>query len=479
MLYFLGLVLLIIGGILGAPTPVAFLLGESYLIPYFAIPAAISLGIGIFLRQKFEHEELMLGNAMVLVASSWIILSILGSIPIMFGSKLSPLDALFESTSGFTATGLTMFKTGAGHIDAPQTIQFWRSLTEWVGGLGVIVLFLTILMRVGKAARKLYEAEARTHRIETSIISTARSIWKIYVLFTVLGIVAFFFAGMPLWEAINHSMTGIATGGFTVTANSFAGYDAPILIVAVIIMLMGAISFIVHRRVIGGEWREFFRNTEVRLMFALIVLSSIALAWSVGAKGGIFQPVSALTGTGFSVPGQGIPSDVPFVSGESWGPLQKSILSVLMISGGGYGSTSSAIKLVRTVIVLGAVYWLIKRSFLPERAVVPLKIGKSVYTEEEVMQAAIYAFVYIIVLVGGALVVMAAMPGESALDVFFDSASAQGNVGLSTGVTSATMPAVAKVTFIIQMLAGRLEILPVVALLGYFIEKVPRRREAV
>lgn len=453
------------------PIPATFAFGEVYLIPYFLIPAIVSLVIGIILWRKFERTRLTLGSAMVLVALAWILLALFGSIPYIWGNDMGFLDSYFESMSGFTATGLTRVQGPGGWIGGlpPQTILLWRSITEWVGGLGVIVLFLAALLGTGKAARKLYVAEARTDRIEPTVKKTAKSLWKIYVLFTIVGIAGLFLVGMDLFPAINHAMTGIATGGFTTTPTSFAGFGAPILIITLVIMMAGATSFAIHRKVIGGNWRALFKSVEVRLMIALIVLATIIIGWSVGVRHAVFESTSALTGTGFSSTG--------IISGAVWGPLQKGVLSTLMVVGGGFGSTSSAIKLIRTIIIIGAVYWLIKRSFLPERAVVPMKIGGRIYSEREVMETAIYAFIYILVLVGGTLIVLMAMP-VSGIDAFFESASAQGNVGLSVGITAVAAPVV-KVVFIIQMLMGRLEILPVAAFLGYFIGKIPRREKAV
>lgn len=474
MLYFLGLVFIVIGTVMLAPVPVAFALSEANLISYFAIPAAIALFIGVILWRKFERTDLTLGKAMVLVTLAWILMSLFGSMPYIFGHDMSFLDAYFESMSGFTATGLTRIQGPAGWIGGIplQTILFWRSLTEWVGGLGVIVLFLAALLGAGKAARKLYVAEARAERIEPSIKETARSIWRIYLLFTLAGIIGLFLAGMDLFPAINHAMTGIATGGFTTTPNSFKAYShqPAILIITLLVMMAGATSFAIHRKVMGGDWRMLFKSVEVKLMITLIILATAILVSSVGLKHALFQSTSALTGTGFSSTGM--------VSGAEWGPLQKGVLSTLMVVGGGFGSTSSAIKLIRTIVIIGAVYWVIKRSFLPERAVVPIKIGGRIYSEREVMETAIYAFIYILVLIGGALIVMMAMPGESGMDCLFESASAQGNVGLSVGITAVAVPAV-KVVFIIQMLVGRLEILPVVAFLSYIVGKVPRRRRVV
>ena len=462
MLHFLGFILLILGAVMLAPTPVAFLAGEADLLPYFVVPAAISIALGFFIRRRFQPMEMTLGKAMVLVASAWIVFATFGSIPYIFGNNMAVEDAYFESMSGFTATGLTMISNVEG---VAPTILFWRSLTEWVGGVGVVVLFLAALIGAGRAARKMYVAEARVERIEPSIRETARTLWKIYALFTLLGVVGLYLAGTPtLFEAVNHSMTGIATGGFTVRNTSFAEYGYPVLAITILIMIAGAISFAVHRRVMAGHWRELFKNIEVRLMLVLIVLATLLLIWSVGLRDALFQSSSALTGTGFST------ADL-----STWGDLQKGLLTILMAIGGGYGSTSSAIKLIRTVIIVKAVHWMIKRSFLPQRAVVPMKISGRIYSDQEMMETAIYAFIYIIVLISGAVVLMVVGP-YSAMNSVFESASAQGNVGLSVGITSAAMPLAGKISMTIQMLVGRLEIIPVIAFIIYLISRVPRPR---
>jgi len=461
--HFLGLLLLVLGVVMLVPVPVACVFSEFFLIPYFVVPAVVAIVIGLLLRRHLKPTELSMGNAMAVVALAWILFALFGSMPYVFGNNMSAEDACFESMSGFTATGLTMISD----VEAcPHAILFWRSLTEWIGGMGVIILFLTALIGAGKAARKMYVAEARTDHIEPNIRETARSMWRIYALLTLAGIVALYFAGTPnmsMFEAVNHSMTGIATGGFSVRNTSFAGYGAPVLAVTILIMLAGATSFVVHRKVIDGSWRELFKNVEVRLMLVLIALATILLVWSVGFKGALFQSTSALTGTGFST-----------ATLAGWGGPQKGLLALLMIMGGGYGSTSSAIKLIRAVIIFKSIHWMIKRSFLPGRAVVPMKISGKVYTEGEMMETAIYVLIYILVFIGGAVVLM--QLGNGAMNSIFESASAQGNVGLSVGITSTAMHLAGKITMIIQMLVGRLEIIPVIALLTFLVSKVPRPR---
>ena len=456
-------------GILALPIPVGMLYGEFGHILSFVIPAGISGVLGFTLRRRFESTELRLGNAMVLVALTWIIISLIGGIPYVFEiESISLLDAFFESVAGFTATGLTILQGSSGWlVEVPShSLLFWRSLTQWVGGVGVIVLFLAILPRAGKFSRLLYESEARSERMLPRIRDTAKFIWKVYIVFTLLGFLGFFLAGMDLFPAINHSMTGIATGGFSVTADSFASYNVPIVGVGIVLMIFGGISFVIHRKVFEGEWKRLFKSTEVQLGIALILISAIALAVYTGFKHGLFLTTSALTGTGFSTTGL-IPS--------AWNSFQKGVLTLLMVCGGGYGSTSSAIKLIRIVIIMGSIIWLIKRSFLPDRAVVPLKIDGNVLKERDVMEAATYATLYIAFLVICSLAIMVIMPGQSGSNVLFESASAQGNVGLSVGITEVAPPSVQGI-LIFQMIAGRLEILPYIALV-YSIYRRVRVRE--
>lgn len=481
MIYFLGLTLLVTSGVMAVPVPVALYFGELSLVPYFSIPALIALILGVVFWRKFEREDLTFGKAMVVAALAWLVVSLFGSIPFIFGAGLDPLSAYFESMSGFTTTGLTMFQMqGPGLISAPHTILFWRSLTQWVGGMGIMVLFLSAVVGAGKIAKQLFSAEGGGGRAgpgtgrtpEVTVISSAKSVWKIYVLYTVLAVLALYFVGMPLFHSINHGMTALATGGFSVTSDSFASYGAPILIVTLFPMIAGATSFVTHRKVIDGDWKAFFKSSEFKLMAALVAISIFILAWSMGLVDAIFSSVTASTTVGFSSVG-----NAGIIGGAGWGGLQKSIMIVLMVIGGGFGSTAGAIKLIRTVVLVMALYWLVKRALLPDSAVVPFKVGGRVFSESAILQTAVFAFIYVLLLVVGSLITMAALPSEPAINCIFDSASAQGTVGLSAGVTGAGMPVVVKITYIIQMWVGRLEVIPVVAFLSYLVGRIPRRRE--
>ena len=392
MLHFFGFIMLILGVVMLVPVPVTFIFDEVHLLPYFVVPAAIAIALGLFLRKRFKPKEISLGNAMVVVTFIWILFSAFCSVPYVLGNQMRVEDAYFESMSGLTATGLTMM--GGRIEDAPRTILFWRSLTVWVGGLGVVVLFLAALVGFGRAARKMYVAEARAGFIEPTIRATARSLLKVYVVLTVVAIIGLLAVGMKPFESVNHAMAGIATGGFSVNNDSFMRYGYAVWAVTIVIMVAGATSFVVHRRVLAGRWRELFANVEVRLMLTLITVSTILLIWSFGFRGlghSLFQSTSAISGTGFYT------ADL-----SGWTDIQKGVLTWLMVIGGGYGSTSSALKLIRIIVIAKAVHWMIRRSFLPERAVVPMKVAGREYTERDAMETAIYAFLYLVVLaVGG------------------------------------------------------------------------------
>ncbi len=471
VLYYTGILLIILALLLLIPALSAYFIDKNNTLVWcFVIPAMISFILGACMLILYERSELYLGAAITLAALVWLLFAIIGAIPFWmarsyFGEAwgLTFLEGVFEAMSGFTATGLTMY--GDRVADLPRSILFWRSLTQWVGGVGVIVLFLSVLVvRTGSIAGKLYSAEGRSHRLVPSVVRTTRRIWAIYAGYTALLILILFALGMPFFDSLNHSMTALATGGFSVKNQSIMSYaveghtNALLMEMAIIpFMLIGGISFAMHHQLVLGNIKEFFDNVEVRAIFLITILATVILAVSLGLtfdsfRYGSFQTVTALTGTGFNT------ADVSI-----WTDFQKFILTILMVFGGGYGSTASALKLIRVAVLFYAIFWLVRDYLLPESVVHRLKLGKSMYTHELIMDVAIYAVLYLGLLVLGALVFMAG--GAPAADSLFEVASAEGNVGLSVGLTHAAMPWWEKITLIIQMWAGRLEIFPVLVLI--------------
>lgn len=469
--YYFGIICLMMSAILLIPAAMAYFLDNNLqLVACFIWPSVLSSGIGGVLIFTFEKRELDLTAAVTLSALVWLLISVLGALPfwiarIYLGPDvgLTLLNSVFEAMSGFTATGLTMYGTRVEGL--PYSILFWRSLTQWVGGVGVIVLFLSVLVvRTGTMAHRLYSAEGREHRLVPSVVKTTRRIWAIYFGYTAMCVIILFALGMPIFDSVNHSMTALATGGFSVKNTSIMSYaieghpNALAMEMAIIpFMVLGGISFAMHHELFIGNIKNFFKNVEVKAMFAILIGSAVLLIINQGLNGesvryASFQVTTALTGTGFNT------ADV-----AGWNDFGKFMLTILMVFGGGYGSTASALKLFRVVIIFWALGWLVRRMLLPESSVIRMKVGETYYRQEEIMKVAIYAVLYLTVLVIGALVFMAG--GATAVDSLFEVASAEGNVGLSVGLTGATMPWWEKITLIIEMWAGRLEIFPVLVLL--------------
>ncbi|UCE39220.1 MAG: TrkH family potassium uptake protein [Thermoplasmata archaeon] len=463
--YYSSVLLVIEGMALFLPGLLAYVDSDYDLSVIFFSVGGLSLILG-FLSMILLGKPSRLGydEALSIAAFGWLLLTFVGSLPFSLSGYLSGLDGFFESMSGFTATGLTMFSDVES---LPRAILFWRSFTQWIGGVGVIVLFLSILIRSSGIAAKLYKAEGRTDRIATNIVSTARRIWGIYILYTVLciiGLIALMGVGKT-FDAVNVSMTCLATGGFAVTNDSIAAYPGYIATFIIPFMILGGISFASHRHLLKRNFKEFF-TIEVKAILLIIFLASILLMTRLGGLDSFFQTASALTGTGFST-----------ATIREWDDFSKFILSILMVLGGGYGSTSSALKMIRVVIIIYAVAWVVKKFLYSRKAVIPFKIGRNTYPVEEIRIATLYSILYILVLCLGALVFMATQAPEgfygangpetyTAADSLFEVASAEGNVGLSTGITNAAMPGHLKVVLIIEMWVGRLEIFPVLTLLA-------------
>ncbi len=429
----------------------------------FLFPASWILFLWVPFMKEPVPQNLTLRESFKVAAIGWLLMSFFGAIPFILSGYLNPLDAWFESMSGFTATGLTMF-TDVESL--PRSILLWRSLTEWIGGVGVIALFLSVMYRTSRVVQSLYFAEGRSDKTEPTIVGTVRKIWGIYLFYTLLFALIFYLLKVPLFDAINISMTALATGGFAVTNNSIAAYSPYVAIAMIFAMAIGGISFVSHINLFKGRVREFF-SIELKAMVIIIVLFSTIMllhlawlgeSWNEAALQTFFHITSALTGTGFSI------SDLANLTS-----FDKTFLILSMIFGGAYGSTSSALKLIRVVVLVYGIVWYVKVRLYPKSAIIPFKIGKKVFESTEVRDVSIYTTTYLFMLLLGAMIFMAY--GNSLVNSLFEVASAEGNVGLTVGITSPFMPWVEKLTLILEMWFGRLEIFPILILLADIVKK--------
>jgi trk system potassium uptake protein TrkH len=420
-------------------------------------------------------------SAMVTAALGWLIISIVGSLPFLLMpyntvtmTVMDSLSAFFESMSGWTGTGLTMIDNEAL---LPYTLQFWRTFIQWIGGVGVIVLTLSIIARPGTGSYVLYKGEARDQKTHPSVVSTVRTIWWIFLLYTIIGIIALTLVGlfiqghgMDPWQALNHAMTGLATGGFSVTDDSIASFDALSQFVVVILMVFGSVAFAAHYDLLNGRFKRFFRDPQFKSMLILfaagifvLTLINIKGLFSFSQISDVFGPaafqfISALTCTGFA----------SVESLAAWSESALLLLSFAMVIGGAAGSTAGGIKLFRAILLYKGVGWRIKQAISTPRRVFVHKLGEKSLSKENAMdlinEAAIISFIWIIILSASVMLLSSIYTDYSLGKVIFEVCSAQGNVGLSAGITSMTMDTAAKSMLIINMWIGRLEIIPIIVL---------------
>ncbi len=467
-----GLLAPVVGVMAVCSLPVAALFGERNALWPLGWTALASLGAWALLYLPFRKAgEARLKHGLIVAAVGWLVVAALGALPLLLLSLPSglpyadPANAFFESISGFTGTGLTM---SLRPDLLPRTLQWWRSFMEWVGGMGVIVLMITLIAGPGLTAANLYFAEARGEKIHPSVLSTVRTMWWIFLLYTFLSFVGLWGAGMPPWDALNHAMTGVATGGFSIWPQSVGRYNSlAIELVTVVVMLAGAVSFVVHYHVLQHGPRPLISDPQTRTLLLLFLGGAVLLSlWQLGRvplsaafREGTFQFASALTCTGFQT--------APL---EGWSDGAKLILVVGMVIGGAAGSTAGGIKIMRFLVLARGVSWQLKRLARSPDAVTPLRLGGQALPEgvalRRIGEAATLAALWLFVLVLGTLLLSRFVsPSFHLTDLLFEVASAQGNVGLSVGITSPSLPTVAKLILSFHMWVGRLEIIPVLVLL--------------
>ncbi|ELZ01201.1 trk system potassium uptake protein TrkH [Natrialba chahannaoensis JCM 10990] len=478
--------------------PVAVLNGEYFAVPAFVVSGVFMLAIGTALARGFANApDPGTLHGMLIAASAWGVVGVLGGVPFLLIAWTitvdplpawmntpainettavfqAPLNAMFESMSGFTSTGLTMAPV---EDDLPRSLHWWRSFTEWVGGVGVIVLTVAILARPGSGSLTLYQSEARSEKIHPSIVSTVREIWKLYLGFTAAAIALFLAVGMPLWGAINHAMTAIATGGFSIHADSIGHYGSPLIEYAVIpVMVAGSIAFPIHYLILKGELRNIYADIQTRWVFIWFSIGSITLTAVLlltdqyetveeTFRIALFQFVSATSNTGFGTATIGNGTEQAWTAGATL------LVCLGMLTGAAAGSTVGGLKLIRVATLLKGTLWQIRSVFSPDTAIRKLRLGKRTLSEaqaqREYTEAAVVFLLWIVFLIVGVAVLLWTLSPDHPVEyVIFDVMSAQSNVGLDAGITGPEMPETAKAMLFFNMWIGRLEIIPIAVLFG-------------
>jgi trk system potassium uptake protein TrkH len=447
----LAVLLQLLGAALTLPLIVALLAGEFFMGAVFGGLTVGAIGLGRA-GARGRPANIELKEALVVTALAYLMFGFVGALALLPVAPL--LDGFFEAMSGFTTTGLSVLDLEG----LPQSVLFFRAYAQWIGGAGIIVLSLAVLLGPGKAAFRLYTSEYGEENLIGSVIATARVVLGVYTALTAVGFLAYVAAGMGPWDALLHALATLSTGGFSPYSESIARFAGPWVPLAVTaFMLAGAISFPLYFIARREGLRRIWDDLQLRALLGIWLLATL-LFWGAGGwrsdglLPGLFQAASALTTTGFAV------SDA-----SSWPEPLVLITMLLMIVGGSAGSTAGGIKLLRLILLWKVAQVVVVRTLLPEEAKVPLKHNDVAISERDIELLLGFFGLYLAIWLLGAAAL--ALGGFPALDSLFESASALGTVGLSTGVTSPELAGWAKLLLIVEMWAGRLEILPVLVVL--------------
>ncbi|MBU2651326.1 MAG: TrkH family potassium uptake protein, partial [Bacteroidetes bacterium] len=366
----------------------------------------------------------------IIVATTWIIISLFGTLPFLFSGAINNFtDAFFETISGFTTTGATILTD----IEAlPKSILFWRSMTHWIGGMGIIVLTVAVLPVLGIGGMQLYAAEMpgpTKDKLHPRITQTAQRLWGIYLLFTLIQTILLLAGGMSLFDSLCHTFGTLATGGFSTQNSSIAGYSPYIQYVIIVFMFLAGTSFTLHYFALHGQIKKVWQNEEFRYYLYLILISVVIITGVLIAldddpiekafRDSLFQVVSIVTTTGY------ITDDYLL-----WPNMVWFILILLMFVGGMAGSTGGGIKVIRQLLLFKNSSQELKRLIHPN-AIIPVRLNGKAVPQEIIFKVMAFFLLYIIIFAFGTLVMsFMGLDFESALGA---SAATIGNIGPGIG----------------------------------------------
>jgi len=470
VLNIIGKLLILISLCLLTPIPFSLYFHDG-MVGVFLGCSLIGAALGGLMTAAFVPEkDLGYRDGFAVVVFSWLGLAFLGALPFYFcGAMPSYVDCFFESMSGFTTTGSTIL----AEVEVlPPSILFWRSTTHWIGGMGIIVLSLAILPMLGVGGTQLFQAEMpgpTKDRLAPRIQDTARILWGVYLLFTLLEILLLMVGGMTFFNAVCHAFASLATGGFSTHTASAAYYSSSYIhYVLIAFMFLAGVNFSLHHRVLmSGRLSDYWRNEEFRLYALLIALTTIFIisanlthhiydSFSLAFRDSLFQVVSIVTTTGFGS-----------ADYDQWPPACKMLLVSLMFVGGCAGSTGGGIKVVR-ILLFFKYARLQLHCLVHPRAVGTIKLGNQKVPKEVMIAILGFFALYISFFLLASLVVTAL--GVDLLTGMTAVIATLNNVGPGLHEVGPVrnfggLPDLAKVVLSICMLAGRLELYPVAVLL--------------
>lgn len=449
------------------PCAVSLLYGERY-------DATVFLGAGLFSaatghvmmrNRRSAIDDLKRVEGLAIVAGAWLLLSWSAAIPYL-GAGMGPIDAMFESMSGLTTTGATVMRDFNAY---GRGLFFWRSMTQWFGGMGVIALFVAVLPKLGIGGRQLFFAEApgpTDEKLTPRIRKTAAALWTVYTGLTVAQCVALMVAGMPLYDAASHAMTTLSAGGFSPNGLSIAGYASPAVEWVIIVFMFAAgANFALHYRTMMGQGMALPKDEEFRAYVGIIVVATVLCAVFLQPefpatmeriRHSLFQTLSIMTTTGYA--------STDF---QLWNDQAKMVLLFLMFIGGCAGSAAGGPKVVRQLLIARFTLLELRRTLHP-RGVLPVKLGGRVVSDE-VMRGVIVFFLFYLLVFAVCTLVVGAF-GADLVTALTASIACLGNIGPGFNAVGpmanfADLHPVSRVVLTAAMWIGRLEVLTVLVLL--------------
>ena len=461
----LGGLLRFLGLIMAIPLFVAIYYGES---PQPFVFAVVITGVtGFLLSYKYHAEgDWKKREGFAIVAFGWLAAALFGSIPFMLDG-IAPINAIFESMSGFTTTGATVLIDLESHS---RSILFWRSMTQWIGGMGIIMLFIAILPKLGVAGRQLFRAEApgpTEDKIRPRIRETAKILWMVYVIISAIEVAVLMLAGMNGYDAVTHTFTTMACGGFSPYAASVAEFQSPLIegIITLFMFIAGA-NFALHYKTLYSNHKSLLEDNEFKFYLLIVTLATFLLTLSLWRNMGdtlatsfryaIFQVVSIVTTTGYAT-----------VDFDLWADSSKMVLLSVMFIGGCAGSTAGGIKVIRIQVLLKKGLQELYRLLHP-RAVKKIKINQKVVSEAVSTSILGFFFLYIVVFVIVSIVLT--YFGIDIISSISAVASTLGNIGPGMELVGPLnsylpMPDMVKILLSFCMIMGRLEIYTILVFL--------------
>jgi trk system potassium uptake protein TrkH len=500
----IGSLLVILSIVTIVPAIVSVVYSEWYSAGGFLLSAFIIFLIGSELYERYKKtEDPQYKHALIIVASGWLTVAFFGGLPFFIIAQLTPVNVMsefipegasytfsslmyfrnplhcfFESMSAYTTTGLSM---AVHEPSVGKGILFYRSFAQWIGGAGFVVMALAVFKQTsGRSAKLLYGSESTGIQLRPQVMKTAKSIWKVYLFVTIFSTVYLIIGTMlilpdhpfieNIFNSVNHAMAGQSTGGFSTLDNSIMEYNSPLMDMLYLLpMMLGSFSLPFYYKLIyEHKFNEIWKDVQTRSLiiaftFGSLIQSLLLVYENIvpnPVREGIFQFISAMSTTGWQTSN---------ITDWKWSSVVFIVLAAMFI-GGASGATVGGIKMIRFLLIKKGLRWQINKAFFTDNTIKVAKFnGKTILPSqmyEEFTKASSFAIMFMLLLFGSSLITyLITKDNFSYSNSLFEAASAQGTVGLSTGITDPSMSPLLELIYIFQMWSGRLEIIPVFALI--------------